>query len=169
MIKNNYRVVNGFGWGVGSAVINGALDSIYSSPEKFSEEQLIIRPFPQVTSNKKDLHELWEIYRQRMLSLAGVSLFIFGNKKDGDGGIVDAKGVYREFEISVGKNIIPIPLSSTGYMAAKIYKEVKNNPSKYYCNNEWIIPALGEISNPNISSSDVVKKIVNIINKLNRK
>nr|WP_162895285.1 SIR2 family protein [Aeromonas hydrophila] len=39
LVKAGYRVVNGFGWGIGSAVINGALDAIYSKPDKYSEEQ----------------------------------------------------------------------------------------------------------------------------------
>lgn len=33
LIKNNFNVVNGFGLGVGSAVINGALDAVYSDPK----------------------------------------------------------------------------------------------------------------------------------------
>ncbi len=67
-------------WGVGSAVINGALETIYDNPEKFSEDQLIMRPFPQVASSTTDLPTLWEEYRQRTLSLAGIAIFIFGNK-----------------------------------------------------------------------------------------
>src|SRR3546814_20066008 len=76
----NCRVVNGFGWGIGSAVINGALEAIYGNPQKYSEAQLIVRPFPQHGDN---LQALWEQYRQRMISLAGVALFFFGNKVDG--------------------------------------------------------------------------------------
>ncbi|MDF9333711.1 hypothetical protein OH690_05040 [Escherichia coli] len=82
IIKNNYRIVNGFGWGVGSSVINGALDAIYSRPDKLSEEQLIVRPFPQTVSKGKDIQELWEEYRQRMIPLGGIALFIFGNKQE---------------------------------------------------------------------------------------
>jgi len=37
LIMSNLNVVNGFGLGFGSAVINGALDAVYSNPKKFSE------------------------------------------------------------------------------------------------------------------------------------
>ncbi len=56
-VRANCRVVNGFGWGVGSAVINGALEAIYGDPQKYSEAQLIVRPFPQHGNNLKDLWE----------------------------------------------------------------------------------------------------------------
>lgn len=46
LIHKQYRIVNGFGWGVGTAVINGALEAIYDSQGKISESQLVLRPFP---------------------------------------------------------------------------------------------------------------------------
>src|SRR5690606_8432043 len=79
LIKKNFNVVNGFGLGIGSAVINGALDAVYSEPKKYSENQLILKPFPQFPSEGKDLGELWEKYRQNMISRAGISLILFGN------------------------------------------------------------------------------------------
>jgi hypothetical protein len=45
LVRSDLRIVNGFGWGIGSAVINGALETIYGNPEKYSEEQLVMRPF----------------------------------------------------------------------------------------------------------------------------
>ena len=68
IIEDKLRLVNGFGWGVGSAVINGALDAIYNKSGKFSENQLILRPFPQFKSGTKELPELWEEYREKMIS-----------------------------------------------------------------------------------------------------
>src|SRR5690606_29086906 len=102
LVREGYRIVNGFGWGIGSAVINGALDAIYSKPEKYSEDQLIMRPFPQVASKDKDLRELWQEYRHRMIGLSGIALFVFGNKVK-DGKIVNADGVRSEFSIALEK------------------------------------------------------------------
>ncbi|HDK8875580.1 TPA: hypothetical protein PVD34_004851, partial [Escherichia coli] len=124
IIKNNYRIVNGFGWGVGSSVINGALDAIYSRPDKLSEEQLIVRPFPQTVSKGKDIQELWEEYRQRMIPLGGIALFIFGNKQEENNDIVNARGVFREFEIAVQHGLVPIPLPNTGYMSKYIFEQI---------------------------------------------
>jgi hypothetical protein len=51
LVISNYRVVNGFGWGVGSAVINGALEAVYENPNKYSEDQLIVKPFPPASAS----------------------------------------------------------------------------------------------------------------------
>jgi len=126
LVANDLRIVNGFGWGVGSAVINGALSKIYDRPERYSREQLIVRPFPQFPTGGKTLDVLWADYRNEMISFAGIALFIFGNKKDQDSGeIIDAMGVYKEFEIAKAKNLFLIPITSTGWMSKKIYKELE--------------------------------------------
>ncbi|UAY92878.1 SIR2 family protein [Pectobacterium polaris] len=168
LIKNRWRIINGFGWGIGSAVINGALDAIYSKPEKFSEDQLVIRPFPQVSSKNKDLAELWEEYRQRMISVAGIAIFMFGNKKDEDGGVINAKGVYREFEIALEHGLIPIPIPVTGYMSKEITTLIGQNPNHYYVNNEWIYPIINSMTDEKITTKKVIDKIIEIIFKLNK-
>ncbi len=121
LIRANLRVVNGFGWGVGSAVINGALETIYANPEKYSEDQLVMRPFPQFASNPEQLRQLWEQYRNRMIALGGVAIFLFGNKPGPNPQeIVEANGVIREFEIAAEQGLIPIPIALTGYAAKTI-------------------------------------------------
>jgi len=166
IIKSNFRIVNGFGWGVGSAVINGALEAIYESPEKFSEEQLVIRPFPQFETNGKKLPELWEEYRQRMISLAGISIFIFGNKNH-EGKIINANGVRREFEIAFENGLVLIPVATTGYMSKEIYEEVINNAEKYYSKAPWIIQSLKAMSEPGIESEKIISIVMSVIKKLN--
>lgn len=131
LVENEYNIINGFGWGIGSAVINGALDAIRKNPIKFSESQLIMRPFPQFATGNKTLQELWEDYRQDMLSLAGIAIFIFGNKVD-NGRIVDAGGVKREFEIARDKGLFLIPIGATLYQSQQLWREVFNNYDQYY-------------------------------------
>jgi hypothetical protein len=168
LIRQNYRVVNGFGWGVGSAVINGALEAIYASPGKHSEDQLVMRPFPQFSKNPQDLPKLWEEYRQRMISLAGVAIFIFGNKHDSDGNIVVANGVIREWEIAVEQGRIAIPVGATGFAAQRIWEMISANPEVYYKGIEWIIPMISELSSAEISRTELVEKLVRIIQRLSR-
>lgn len=128
IIQKGYVIINGFGWGIGSAVINGALEAIYKNPKKYSENQLVLKPFPQFETGSKKLPELWEEYRYNMISQSGVSIIIFGNKKDNDGNIINADGVYREFEIANEKGVIPIPIFYTGYMANEIFEKIKEDP-----------------------------------------
>lgn len=163
-VKANCRVVNGFGWGVGSAVINGALEAIYGDPLKYSESQLIVRPFPQQGDNLK---ELWEQYRQRMISLAGVALFFFGNKLDG-GNLVNANGVRREFEIALQHGLLPIPVAATGFMAEELWKEISADLDEYYGNCKWVIPMVEKLADPKTAHKDMVKTITEIIKQLNK-
>ncbi|HEY0046928.1 MAG TPA: SIR2 family protein [Flavobacterium sp.] len=125
LIERKLNVVNGFGLGVGSAVINGALDAIYSNPKKYNDDQLVLKPFPQFKTGEKELGVLWEEYRQKMISRAGIILFVFGNKDEGNG-VVNAGGVKREFNIAMEKGLIPIPIHYTGYMSKEISNEITN-------------------------------------------
>ena len=163
-MRANCRVVNGFGWGVGSAVINGALEAIYGDPLKYSEAQLIVRPFPQHGNN---LQELWEQYRQRMISLAGIALFFFGNKRDGDK-LVNANGVRREFEIALEHHLLPIPVAATGFMAEELWKEISAELHKYYGGCQWVIPMVQKLIDPKTPPGEMVKTITDIIKQLNR-
>ena len=168
IVSSSFRVVNGFGWGVGSAVINGALEVIYENPKKYSEDQLIMKPFPQFETNKKKLPELWEEYRQRMIALAGVAIFMYGNKLDEKGEIIPANGVMREFEIAVQHGLLPIPIGATGYVAMKIFEEIEKDPKRYYGDNNEIFPLVKEIANAELDPSQVVKKVVHILSLLTK-
>ncbi|MGV1045208.1 SIR2 family protein [Limnohabitans sp.] len=168
LVRSDLRIVNGFGWGIGSAVINGALDAIYANPDKFTEEQLVMRPFPQFPTKDQDLPALWEQYRQRMIALSGISIFLFGNKMAPDGSIIDATGMLREFEIGVSKGRVPIPVGATGFAAEKIAAEVLTSPEKYYAGIEWIVPLIGELANPAVSRSELAKKVIEIVQRLER-
>ncbi|MDD4822029.1 MAG: SIR2 family protein [Bacteroidales bacterium] len=168
IVTSNFRVVNGFGWGIGSAVINGALEAVYERPDKYSEDQLIIKPFPQFETGGKKLSELWEDYRQRMIALAGIAVFIFGNKSDGKGAVIPANGVMREFEIAVQHGLIPIPIAGTGYITNDIYKEILKSPEKYYTGIEWIIPIIKELASDKLTVDEIIKKVLFIIQTINK-
>lgn len=169
IVKSNFRVVNGFGWGVGSAVINGALEAIYEQPEKFNESQLIIKPFPQFKTGDKDLKTLWEEYRQKMISLAGIAIYIFGNKINKTSGtIINANGVRREFEISIDKGLIPIPIAVTGYEAKDIFDAIMKDSDKYYKEYKWIPPIINEMAKLDLTDRTLINRIIEIIRKINR-
>jgi len=169
IVISNFRIVNGFGWGVGSGVINGALEAVYEQPKKFSEQQLIMKPFPQFNTGEKNLKELWEEYRQRMIKLAGIAIFIFGNKLDADGKVIPANGVQREFEIAVENGLIPIPVGITGYVAKNVFDEISKDFDSYYKGYEWIIPIVKDIAaNDKLTADQIIGKIVEIISKVNK-
>lgn len=169
IVIQNYRIVNGFGWGVGSAVINGALDAIYERPDRYSEDQLIMKPFPQFKTGGKELPELWEEYRQRMIKFAGIAIFVFGNKKDEDGNNKLADGIKREFEIARQHGVVPIPVPATGYMAKEIFDEISKDFKTVYAGNESIIPLVEELSKYNHEDAEeIVYRVIQIIRGVNK-
>lgn len=167
LVKDGCRIVNGFGWGIGSAVINGALEAIYERPNKYNEGQLIVRPFPQFETGGRKLSELWEEYRQRMISFTGIALFMFGNKVDDAGSTILANGVYREFQISIEQGVIPIPIANTGYMAEKIFYETSSHMEKLYGNSE-VKELVKDLAKPNQGIDDIVEKVIKIVQTLNK-
>jgi hypothetical protein len=163
LVSAGYRVVNGFGWGIGSSVINGALEAIYGNPAKNSEAQLVVRPFPQHGDNLK---ELWEQYRQRMIALSGVAVFLFGNKL-ADGRVTDANGVIREFDIAINQGAIPIPVGATGYVAEDLWKQVLQEPAKYYPGRDWLTSKIRALGSRSQSVTTQAEQIVQILQELN--
>lgn len=165
IIEQNFRIVNGFGWGIGSSVINGALEAISSKPMKFSESQLVLKPFPQFESGQRKLPELWEDYRHKMISLAGISIFIFGNKLVDDE-IKDANGLIREFEISKKMGNVCIPIGCTGFATKIISDTILANPEEYYENSKIIIPILTSLSDMNTPLLGKIDVVLDFLNKV---
>jgi hypothetical protein len=93
---------------------------------------------------------------------------VYGNKKDSDGKILNAKGVKREFEISISQGLIPIPIAPTGYAAKEIFDEVTNPKNNYYAGNEWIITHLKSIEGDLLKDEGIITKIINIIQTINK-
>jgi hypothetical protein len=122
LMENGYKIISGFGLGIGSAVISGALNAIYNNPSKYSKDDLILRPFPQNAEGKA----LWTQYRKDMIDYAGIAIFLFGNKEEKEGSIVLSNGMREEFEIARNNNLLLIPIGATGYMANQLWQEVKH-------------------------------------------
>ena len=126
-----------------------------------------MRPFPQFATSSQNLPQLWEEYRQRMISLAGIAIFVFGNKQV-DGGIVEAGGVVREFEIACQHGLVSLPVGATGYAAKTIYAEIKANPPSYITENKWLESSVDELADTTLPYSELVEKLVQAVKKLNR-
>ena len=131
LVKEEFRVTSGFGLGIGSSVINGALDEIYSSKFKHMDEHLCLRPFPQGIANVDERKSKWKKYREEILSETGVAIFMVGNKKDAEGNKAIADGCLQEYQIAKEKRCVIIPIGSTGDAAATIYADVKTNKDQY--------------------------------------
>ena len=119
LVAKGYKITSGFGLGIGSSVINGALEEIYLSKYKHIDDHLCLRPFPQGISDAIVRKELYTKYRKDMIGQVGISIFMFGNKTV-DGNVANADSCWEEYEIAKAAGNVIIPLGSTGYVAKAI-------------------------------------------------
>lgn len=127
ILKLGYRVVTGFGLGIGSSVISGAVKHLLENRLKINEDHLILRPFPQNEEGK----QLWTAYRKDMISYAGISIFLFGNKIDSEGEIIDSNGMQEEFDISKTNGNTLLPVGGTGFISRNLWESVSDNEGNY--------------------------------------
>lgn len=162
LISEKHRIVSGFGVGVGSHVIAGALEEIYQTQSVTLHNQLILRPFPQGEEVKKQ----WETYRNDMIAYAGIAIFIFGNKIQGQECVL-ADGVRKEFEIAKNKRLSLIPIGATGFMAEQLWEEVTRSFDVYYPNGDQDLKNMFlELGKKSVGLQEHLKTVMNIINKL---
>ena len=137
LVSWKYCIVSGYGLGIGSAVITGALAAIKDKQYMHVDEYLKLYPFPQPKPGE-DIKALWSYYRQEMLHDCGIAVFMFGNKPDAAGKSVIASGMEEEFKIAKQKGAKIIPIASTGDAAERIYDEISKSPEEYpYLTEYW--------------------------------
>ncbi len=168
--NNSYKILTGFGWGVGSAVINGVLDNMESESNQNLDNYLIMRPFPQFETKGKKLKELWSEYRKKFIPLAGIAIFVFGNRKNKTTGeLEEATGVIDEFDIALQNGLIVIPIGATGFVSELLWKKVTDSFKDYYPNHEFLIDEFKILGDSEVENSVLIQTVLKIINTLNSK
>ncbi|RXR16316.1 hypothetical protein EQG63_11895 [Flavobacterium amnicola] len=168
LAEKEYKIVSGYGLGIGSIVINGALDYKLNSNYHNLDDLLILRPFPQIQSGKKTIPEIWTEYREDMISKAGIAIFVFGNKKLVDGTIVNSNGMLEEFEICIKHNVVPIPVGATGNISEELWNTVIKKISDFYPSNSDLHDAIKELGRDGISIDEIITNIIKAINILQK-
>lgn len=170
LAEKEYKIVSGYGLGIGSIVINGALEFKLNSHYRNLDDLLILKPFPQIESGKKSITDVWTNYRNDMIKKAGIAIFVFGNKWDSaNSAVIDSKGMLEEFDICLQNNVIPIPIGATGYIAQKIWENVIENVTEHYPENKELINAITELGRKGVSKDEIISntiKAVNILQKI---
>ena len=158
----DFNIISGFGLGVGSSVIIGALQEIYMYTKSVHEDRLLLRPFPQGIEDATTRQALWKKYREDMISRAGVSIFLFGNKLN-DTEIIFANGMKQEFEIAVERHNLIVPVGCTGYVAHEIWNTINQDMSAFYTNvDDSLIAAFTKL-NTKSDNSSLVNDIISFI------
>lgn len=156
ILNLGYRIVTGFGLGIGSSVISGSIKYLTNKRLKIDEDYLILRPFPQ----NKEGKELWSAWREDMISYAGISVFLFGNKLV-DGRTELSNGMQEEFNISKRNGNLLVPVASTGYMAKQLWEKDLNQ----IC-DEKFKDEMNTLSEENLTLDDLKSNIISILKKV---
>lgn len=157
ILKLGYRIVTGFGLGIGSSVISGSIKYLTEQRLKIDEDYLILRPFPQ----NKEGKELWSAWREDMIGYAGISIFLFGNKKLENGDIQLSNGMQEEFDISRKNENLLIPVAATGNMAKKFWDNDLNQECDENFKDEMEVLSQGETTLDELKSNilSILKKV----------
>jgi hypothetical protein len=158
-----YKIVSGFGLGVGSAVINGVLENMQNQHNQNLDQYIVLRPFPQIVPASKDIQAVWADYRRRFIPLAGIAIFVFGNKAGG----VLADGVQKEFDIAVERGLKVVPIGVTGSISRVLWEEVVSHLDNYYPDQPEVhslLQSLGDLATPLRHHIPIIVKIINLLN-----
>lgn len=169
LAEKRNRIITGFGLGVGGAVINGVLAHLSEAGKTVSDEDLVMRPFPQAATGGKKLSDLWTEYRREMVDCAGIALFVFGNKRSASGDLVPSNGMKEEFGLCIEAGVRPLPVGATGFMAAELWQTVLKDFDKYYPSASTAFRQSFElIGDPSKSPTELRALIQKLIDELQR-
>jgi len=165
LAEDGYKVISGFGLGIGSSVINGTLSYINSKHKGHLDDYLILRPFPQNISDSDERKSLWTKYRQSMLEEAGIAVFFFGNKKV-DGEIVDSNGLIDEFEIALELGLKVLPVGCTGYVSEMLWNRVFQKFEEYYPDSPDLKESIELLGQKDLDEKEIINSLIKSINLL---
>ena len=132
LLQNGFKIISGFGYGVGNHVLEGALDEIYLGQKERLTDQLRVFPFPLMNGFTESIHSS---YRNDMISQAGTAVFLFGNKLE-DIAVRHADGMKAEFEIARSHQALLIPVGASGYISEQLWKNLLDQYDDYFDSRE---------------------------------
>ena len=163
------EIASGNGLGVGSflhdgiaeATVEFGLDMLdyykgYSFPKIYYEQ----------FDKEKALEEKIYGHRKNIISKCGIVFFIFGNKLNQEGKVINADGVRKEFNIAVEQGKYVIPIGATGYMAKELADLVLSDFKKYNSEMPNIERIVRKLNSPHIGSNEIIDGIIQIIDIL---
>jgi hypothetical protein len=157
LLKNDFKIISGFGSGVGNYVVEGALNEIYLERKEKMTDQLKVFPFPVTGDFTESIHLN---YRDDLISQAGTVIFLFGNKLE-DIAVREADGMRKEFEIARTQKALLIPVGASGYVSEGLWKDILERYDEYFDNREkfgWY----EQLGNPSARPEQLIDAILQI-------
>jgi hypothetical protein len=157
LLKNGFTIVSGFGYGVGNYVLEGALEELYVEQQERMTDRLKVYPFP---TRLQLMENIQKNYRDDMISQAGTAIFLFGNKLE-DITVRAADGMLKEFEIARSYRVRLIPVGASGYISARLWRELLGSYDEYFDSRE-LFGLYERIGDPSIGSEELIDTILQI-------
>ena len=169
LIENKKNLVSSFGVGVGPSLIKGVLNVLHNDSENFDDDRLTLKIFPQNHNKINDSKELWLKHRRKILATTGIVIFLFGSKYDSETGeLIDAKGVFEEFEIARENKRLIVPIGLTGGISKKIWGIIDSEfEDFYFSTNKNVRELFGKLNctwSDETNIKDIIDNIINFIN-----
>lgn len=126
LLDNDYRIVNGIGRHFGTHIIGYANEHLAKKGIKDKEKYIIVKPFVGLGEESiKDKKRL----REEVIGGCGSAIFVFGDYNPNKPNPLS--GVKEEYEIAKNNHKTIIPIACTGMRSELIWREAKNNITKY--------------------------------------
>lgn len=164
LISDGYNVVSGFGSGVGSLLVFGALEQLYASSDPRIDRRLLLRPFPQAAAGV-DTTALYTKYREDMMAIVGFAIFLAGNREAG-GRTEVSPGVIEEFDIGRAAGAYPLPIGASGWAAAEIWNTVNSGFDAFFPSVKPPADAWATLNDPSAEPAKVVAALIEIMSAL---
>jgi NAD-dependent SIR2 family protein deacetylase len=166
LIEKDCRITSGFGLGIGSAVVTGAIQQIYSTRYRSVDEQLMLRPFPIGIKDTVERQKTFTRYREELIAQAGIAVFLMGNKFV-DGKLVPADGVRTEYELAKQRGLYLIPIGASGWVADDLWKEVTRDLNTLFPKNTAKVRALmNTLGRPTTNPAELLSPMLKLIELL---
>jgi hypothetical protein len=108
-------------------------------------------------------HRVWQGYRTEMIGSAGIALFLFGNKREGEE-ILPSDGIRQEYDIALEQGLVVLPIGATGSISEQLATQLLSSPP------DTLSPAtrdaLKSFSKPVNDLMTLINPIVELIRKL---
>lgn len=165
LAEKDYKIISGFGLGIGSSVINGVLSHVFADNKKHLDDYIVLRPFPQNIADPAERAALWKKYREDMLSDAGIALFFFGNKLE-NGKVIESNGLIEEFEIALSLGLKVIPVGCTGFASEMLWERVTTRINDFYPLDGELITCIQSLGNYTDDDNLLINNIVKAVGLL---
>lgn len=123
LLKNNFKIINGYGLTIGPSLINGCCDYILNNcvESNLLSDVISLSPFPLPMYEGQDVSPYQQLIREQMAEKAPITIVIYGKKKNAP---IPSDGMKAEFNMCLNNNHILLPVGYTGFAAKVFYDEL---------------------------------------------